>query len=140
MSPRTITLLAGLALAACSSAPEDCGAPADPSGTWDYTATQTTPAATVAGTWTLNRPGTCRIGGTFAATVDDGDGSPTLMSGSISGVFLDETHVELHLYPSSGGDRTHLGTVVADTLTGTWEQPAAGGGTSGSFRAERSGP
>lgn len=140
MSARAMTLLASLALAACNSAPEDCGAPVDPSGTWDYSATQTTPAASITGTWALSRPGTCRIGGTFSASVDDGDGSPTLLSGSVSGVFLDETHLELHLYPSSGGDRTHLGTLVADTLTGTWEQAAPGGGTSGGFRAERSGP
>ena len=140
MSARTITVLAALALAACSSAPEDCGAPVDLSGTWDYTATQANPAALVAGTWTLSRPGTCRIGGTFSASVDDGDGSPTLLTGSVSGVFLDETHLEVHLYPQSGGDRTHLGTLVADTLTGTWEQVAAGGNASGGFRAERSGP
>jgi hypothetical protein len=140
MNAHRIAFLAGLALAACSSESEDCGTPADPSGTWDYSATQSTPAATVTGTWVLSHPETCRIGGTFSATVDEGDGSPGLLSGSVSGIFLDETHAEIHLYPAGGGDRVHLGTFVADTLAGSWEQPGAGAGVSGSFRLERNAP
>jgi len=140
MNRGLLALLAALALAGCSSESEDCGTPADPSGTWDYDATQSTPAATVTGTWVLSHPETCRIGGTFSATVDEGDGTPGLLSGSVSGLFLDETHLEIHLYPAGGGDRVHLGTMVADTIAGSWEQPGAGAGMSGSFRAQRSEP
>lgn len=140
MNRRILPLLAVLAIAACSSESEDCGTPGDISGTWDYTATQSTPAANLTGTWVLSQPETCRIGGTFSATVDEGDGSPVLLSGSVSGIFLDETHVELHLYPTEGGDRAHLGILVADTLAGSWEQVGAGAGTSGTFRVERTGP
>ena len=140
MNARTTTLLALLVLGGCGSEEEDCGAPVPMTGTWDYAATQSTPAATLTGTWVLSQPETCRVGGTFSATVDEGDGSPVLLSGSVSGLFLDETHVEIHLYPASGGDRTHLGTLVADTLTGAWEQSGAGAGASGSFRAERETP
>ena len=57
-----------------------------------------------------------------------------------TGLFLDETHLEVHLYPAGDEDRTHLGTLVADTLTGSWEQVGAGAGASGSFRAERQTP
>ena len=136
----TVALALLIATFGCSSEPADCGAPADLTGSWDYTATQSSPSAAIAGGVALTRPGTCRVGGSFAVTVDDGDGSPAPLSGTVSGIFLDETHLELHLYPSSGGDRTHLGVLVADTVTGTWEQPAPGGGASGGFRMERSGP
>lgn len=140
MRPLTLVLLGALSLAGCSSDSEDCGTPADPSGTWDYTASQSTPAATIIGSWVLSHPETCRVGGTFSATVDEGDGSPGLLSGTVSGIFLNETHLEIHLYPAGGGDRVHLATLVADTMTGSWEQPGAGAGMSGSFRVERTGP
>jgi hypothetical protein len=137
---RRVVLLAAMALAACSSESEDCGTPADVSGNWDYSATQSVPAATIAGNWVISQPETCRIGGTFSATVDEGDGTPGLLSGTVSGIFLDETHVEVHLYPAGSGDRVHLGTLVADTISGSWEQPGAGAGVSGSFRLEREAP
>lgn len=140
MNTRSIALLAALALAACGSESEDCGAPADPSGTWDYGATQSDPGATVSGTWVLSHPETCRIAGTFSAAVDAGDGSPMLLSGSVSGIFLDETHVEIHLYPTGAGDRAHLGIVAGDSMSGTWDQPGASAGVSGTFHAERTGP
>jgi hypothetical protein len=136
MNARTLTLLAALALGACSSESEDCGTPVDMSGTWDYSATQALPAGSVTGTLVLSQPETCRIGGTFSVTVPGDGGAPTPLSGSVSGLFLDETHVELHLYPTGGGDRAHHGTLVADTLTGSWED----GSSTSPFRAERSGP
>jgi hypothetical protein len=138
MKAPMLALLGTLALAACSSESEDCGAPVDISGTWDYAATQSVPAGSVAGTWVLSQPETCRIGGTFSATVPGGDGLPVPISGSVSGIFLDETHVEIHLYPTGGEDRAHLGVLVGDSLSGSWEQPGAG--VSGSFHAERTGP
>jgi hypothetical protein len=137
MNARMIPLLlAALAVAACSESSEDCGAPADMSGTWSYTADQSLPAGSVTGTWVLSHPETCRVGGTFSATVPGEGGIPTPLSGSVSGLFLDETHIELHLYPTEGGDRAHLGILAGDTLTGSWQEGAA----SGAFTAVRSAP
>ena len=78
------------------------------------------------------------VRGTFSATVDEGDGTPGLLSGTVSGLFFDETHADIHLYPGGGGDRVHHATLLADTLTGAWDQPGSAG--AGTFRAVRSEP
>lgn len=121
-------------LSGCADDPLECGAPEDISGAWSYAATQTSPsAATLTGTLTLTRPGTCTIGGTAAGTIDTGDGSPEMFGVSVSGVFLDETTVDLSI--EIDGERRHIGDAVADTISGTWADGSSG--ATGSFRAER---
>ncbi len=133
------TLLLGLGclvgVAACSSDGTDCGTPVDVHGNWTYSGTQSSPAATLTGTMTLSQPGTCTLAGTLAIAVDDGSGTPTNLSGPVSGVFLDATTVDLTA--ELGGERRHVGTVVADTISGTWAMTGAGGGVTGNFRAVR---
>jgi hypothetical protein len=127
-----------LGVAACGSDGMDCGTPADIHGSWTYTGTQNAPAATMTGTMALTQPGTCTVAGSLAITVDNGSGTPTDLSGPISGLFLDPTTVDLTA--DLGGERRHIGTVVADTISGTWAMTGAGGGLSGTFRAVRGTP
>lgn len=127
----------GTLLTACGDAPLECGAPASIAGAWSYEATQTAPsAATLSGTLTLTRPGTCAVGGTVAGTIDTGDGSPEMFDAGVSGVFLDETTVDLSI--GIDGERRHIGEVVADTISGTWADGSSG--ATGIFRAERGTP
>lgn len=137
---RSGRILLGLALAlagtaGCKSDPLSCGSPPDLGGTWAYTGNQTMPTAALSGTLTLTRTGTCGISGSLLLTVNDG-GTPTTSSWPTSGDFLNDSIVE---FDATGAiDRYHLGTMHADTISGTWN--ATSGSASGSFRAVRTGP
>lgn len=125
-----------LSAAGCGTDPIECGTPPDLTGTWAYSATA--PDAIIAGTLTITDGGSCVIEGAIAVTVDDGDGSPSLLDGGVSGLFLNSTTFDLTA--DLGGARRHLGSVVADTLAGNWSQPTGGSPLTGTFRAVRSTP
>jgi hypothetical protein len=139
MSRRRIWLggAALFAFAGCGTEELNCGSPPDLSGDWSYDGVQSAPAATLIGGMTLERDGTCRVSGTISLTVDDGDGTPAMVSGPVYGSFLDEDNLEL--VAELDGERTHAGTLVADTISGEWAE-LSGSGRSGTFRAERSTP
>lgn len=126
-----------LAIAGCGTEELTCGSPPDLSGDWSYDGVQSAPPATLVGGMTLERDGTCRVSGTISMTVDDGDGTPTMVSGPLYGSFLDEDNLEL--IAELDGEWTHAGTLVADTIAGEWAE-LSGSGRSGTFRAERSTP
>ena len=66
---------------------------------------------------------------------DDGTGGTTSLSGPVTGRALDSTSVTFDAFLASA-TRHHMGTVKADTITGTWVDLTSGGpGASGTFRA-----
>ncbi len=129
--------LGSLLVVGCGSDKIVCGTPPDLTGSWSYSATQSVPAATLAGTLSLTTSGGCTIDGHLSVTVDDGSGTPTLLDGGVSGVFLDESTVDVTT--QLGGERRHLGTIVADTISGSWAESGPSG-KSGTFRAVRGAP
>jgi hypothetical protein len=62
--------------------------------------------------------------------VDNGSGTPMLLDGGVSGVFLDDSTVDFTA--QLNGERRHLGVVRADSIIGSWS-----GSTSGTFKAAR---
>lgn len=137
MRPAFVLAALVLAVAGCGSDPIECGSPPDLTGTWTYSATESTPA-TVTGTLSITDGGGCIIEGNVAVTIDNGDGTPSIADGGVSGVFLTSTAVDFTA--EINGARRHLGTVVADTISGTWSQPTGGSPLTGTFRAVRSAP
>lgn len=124
-----------LLLGGCGSDKIDCGTPPDLAGNWTYSGVQSAPtAATLTGTMSMTSPGTCTINGHLSVSVDDGSGTPTMLDGGVSGVFLDDSTVDFTAQLS--GERRHLGTVRADTIAGSWS-PSGPSGSSGTFRAVR---
>jgi hypothetical protein len=120
-----------LLLGGCGSDKIECGTPADLAGNWTYAGVQSAPtAANLTGTMSLTTSGTCTFDGHLSVSVDNGSGTPTLLDGSVSGVFLDDSTVDFTAQLS--GERRHLGVVRADSIVGSWS-----GGTSGTFHAVR---
>lgn len=134
---RGLSLLLGSILLAtgCGSDKIQCGTPVDFAGNWTYSGLQSAPtAATLSGTMSITSTGTCTFDGHVSITVDDGGGTPTMLDGGISGVFLNDSTVDFTA--QLGGERRHLGTVRADTVAGSWSSTGPGG-ANGTFRAER---
>ena len=133
---RSIVLLA---VAACASAPSGSfNAPVV--GTWDYVATQESPiTATITGTLKIDAQTSGNFTGSLSITLTpSGGGSPTAMSGPLTGQSVSNTAVEFDAcLDACTVPWTHLGLVAGDSLTGSWIQQ---GGPSGTFRAHRTGP
>lgn len=134
----SLLVACALAVAGCGSDAIECGTPPDLTGNWEYSATQSNPAASITGTLTISDGGSCGIEGNVSVTIDDGDGSPTMDEGGVSGLFLTSSAVDFTADLS--GARRHLGSVVADTISGHWSQPTGGAPLTGTFRAVRSTP
>lgn len=136
MIRRLLLLAPAILLAGCSTSLPGCGSPPDLAGTWSYTGTQTgADPASLSGTMTLGKTGTCTVSGTLSLTVNDGDGSPETTPWTISGDFLDDSIFEFDATQAST-DRHHLGTFRADTIAGNW---MLSGSTSGSFTIVKTG-
>ena len=130
------TVAAALAGLACVSSPTDSGPPPVALlGTWTYTGAETGSAVTVSGTVTVSSQSGKSLTGSAAWTEDDGTGVTTPLSGPVTGRALDSTSVTFDAFLASA-TRHHMGTVKADTITGTWVDLTSGGpGASGTFRA-----
>lgn len=120
-------------------------APAGPAasvlGMWSYAATQTSPStATLTGTLEI----TSQVGRDFNGRLDvmetDAQGTPRRLNGIVAGRAIDSLSVDFDAFVDVVA-RRHVGTVVGDSIRGTWLEFEPGGGTrSGSFRGARSSP
>ena len=133
ISRRAVLVVLLAATLGCSTGELNCGSPPDLTGAWTYTGTQVSPPASITGSMNLTHPGTCLVGGNISLTVDDGSGTPQVLTGPVAGIWIDEHNLELNA--EFGDERSHAATVVADTMSGDWSQPGAGGGASGTFKA-----
>jgi hypothetical protein len=123
-----------IAGAACTS-PTDSGGPPPVVllGTWNYVSTQASSSAVDTGTMTVTAQSGHNFQGTFAVNQTDSSGTHGL-SGPVSGQAVDSTTLNFDLFINGTTDRQHLGTVKADSITGSWVE---NGIASGSFRAAR---
>jgi hypothetical protein len=129
----------GLLLAACVTSTDTGSSNLVVKGTWDYTASQTAPTATLAGTLTI----TAQAGGTYqgsASVVENDGGSTTPLAGPITGQAVNDTTVDFDVFFDANA-RRHVATVVRDTMRGGWFESEGSTTLSGSFLAvRRSGP
>ncbi len=125
--------LAAVVTGSCRS-PAEC-APATPPvllGTWSYSATQTSPSASLTGALQITSQCGLEIGGTLDATQDDGQGHTQRLVGAVSGTLVGSSSVDFDAYLDPT-PRRHVGTVRNDSLLGTWVEPTSGATLSGSF-------
>jgi hypothetical protein len=108
-------------------------------GSWAYTGVQSGPVReTLSGTLVISREsGTSFQGRVDLVGVNGLTGSMRslngLVSGSASGTNVIDFDADLETTP-----RRHVGTIVADTITGTWVGSSSDGTvSSGTFRIER---
>jgi hypothetical protein len=130
--------LASLAfLAGCSTDVPGCGTPRDAAGTWSYTGNQVSPTASLSGTLTLAKTGTCTLSGTLSLTIDQG-GAISSYGWPTTAHFLDDSVIEIFADSLAGAQRYHLGFVQADSIMGDWNKTESA--AYGSFKAIRSAP
>ena len=132
-------LAAGL-LTACVSPTGSGSSSLVVQGTWDYSATQTTPPAGFTGTLTISSQTGSSFAGSISVTETDASGS-TLLSGAVNGQAVNDTIVDFDVFVDPNA-RRHIATVVRDSMRGGWvEANSDGSSSSGSFVAvRRSGP
>lgn len=125
-------------LAACVTSTDTGSSTLVVTGTWDYSATQAAPAATVAGTMIVSSQSNGIFQGSISGAENDG-GVVTALSGTVAGQTVNDTVVDFDIFFDANG-RRHVATVVRDTMKGGWVENGSAS-PSGSFMAiRRSGP
>jgi len=108
-------------------------------GSWNYTGVQSGPVReTLTGTLTISREsGTSFQGQLVLEAVNSQTGERRIFNGPVSG---SESGVDVIDFDANveSAPRRHVGTIVQDTISGTWIGSSSGGTmTSGTFRVER---
>jgi hypothetical protein len=108
-------------------------------GSWNYTGIQSGPVReTLTGTLTISREsGTSFQGQLVLEAVNSQTGEQRVFNGPVSG---SESGVDVIDFDANveSAPRRHVGTIVQDTISGTWIGSSSGGTmTSGTFRVER---
>ena len=108
-------------------------------GSWNYTGVQSGPVReTLTGTLTISREsGTSFQGQLVLEAVNSQTGEQRVFNGPVSG---SESGVDVIDFDANveSAPRRHVGTIVQDTISGTWIGSSSGGTmTSGTFRVER---
>lgn len=132
--------MAGVLLAACVTSTDTGSSTLIVTGTWDYSATQASPAATVAGTMIVSSQSNGIFQGSISGSENDG-GTVTALSGTVAGQTVNDTVVDFDIFFNADANgRRHVATVVRDTMKGSWVENGSAS-PAGSFRAvRRSGP
>ena len=133
--------VAAVIAAACTG--DSAGPPgtAPVAGTWQFAGQQTGSAVIgIAGALVL----VSQTSTTYTGTIDVVQSAPGVASvrlaGPVSGRMAGGSNVDF-TSTTSGASRQHVGTLVADTMAGSWVEISAAGGisASGTFRAVRTG-
>jgi hypothetical protein len=130
----------GILLAACVTSTDTGSSTLIVTGTWDYSASQTSPVGTVSATMLVTSQANGVFQGTIAGSASEG-GPPTSVSGTVAGQAVNDTVVDFDVFLNADPNgRRHVATVVRDTMKGSWVENGSGS-PSGSFMAiRRSGP
>jgi hypothetical protein len=131
---RAALLLLPLVGAACLGTTEPGTGARDLRGAWRYTADQVAPTLQLSGDLVIETQRGGEMAGRLAWEERDGSGAVTVTGGALTGLMLGTADVDFDVL-LAGGARRHVGRLVADTMTGSWVEPARG--RSGSFRAVR---
>lgn len=132
--------LCGLVLAACVTSTDTGSSKLLVTGSWDYSASQTSPAASISGTMLVSSQSNGIFQGSISGSENDG-GSVTPLSGTVAGQTVNDTVVDFDIFFNADANgRRHVATVVRDTMKGSWVENGTAS-PSGSFLAiRRSGP
>jgi hypothetical protein len=131
--------LCGLLLTACVTSTDPGSSNLVVKGTWDYSASQTSPAATLSGTLTIASQSGGTYQGTASVAQNDGGGT-TDLTGAVTGQTVNDTTVDFDVFFDANA-RRHIATVVRDTMRGAWIETTGSTTLSGTFLAiRRSGP
>lgn len=127
--------LAALAVA-CTGATDGAGKGADVTGSWRYSATQSTANVSLDGTLTIGSQQGTTVGGQLEAQETDPSGAVRNRVGPVTGRVVDSTTLDLDVFlePVS---RRHVGTLRGDSVAGTWAQTSGSGTLTGSFVLRR---
>jgi hypothetical protein len=145
MKARVRTTLGALILAsssllsACLKSTEPQASLIDLNGSWRYTGVQTTPPReALTGTLTISSASGVSFQGMLVLDArNEATGITRQLNGSVSGSESGSDIIDFDANVDSPA-RRHVGTIVADTITGTWIGSSPNGTTSsGTFRVER---
>lgn len=133
-----VLALLALSLTACVTSTDSCGSGLVVTGTWDYSATQSSPAAaSLVGTLTIPSQARCSFSGSASVTETDGGGGGSIpLAGPISGQTLNDTTVDFDVFLDANA-RRHVASVVRDTMRGGWVETSGASTFAGSFVAVR---
>ncbi len=136
-----LTAQTGVFLACCAGCLGDSTGPegtAPVAGTWQFSGRQTVgTAATLAGTLVLQSQSRTTYSGSLDVVATLAGAAAQRLAGPVSGRVVNESTVDFAA-TLSGIERQHIGTVVADTISGTWLETSGNSvGASGTFRAIR---
>jgi hypothetical protein len=140
---RRLWPILGIVGLACASDTSQTSVIVDIVGTWSYTGVQTSPdARTLEGTLMVDTVSEDGFSGTASLTeYVPGTGNSFAKNGAMQGIAVDHTTLDFDLVIDGEGTRRHVGSLIADTITGAWAEPDAGGAAlQGTFRAVRSHP
>ena len=134
-----LVLASSSLLSACLKSTEPQASSLDLNGSWRYTGVQTSPPReALIGTLTITREsGTSFQGMLVLDATNEQTQQIRLLNGSVTGSGSGSNVIDFDANVDSP-PRRHVGTIVADTITGTWIGSSPNGTTSsGTFRVER---
>lgn len=133
--------LCGILLAACVTSTDTGSSTLVVTGYWDYSASQTSPSATVTGSLHIISQSNGIFQGSASGSEMEGS-TTTPVSGPIAGQTVNDTTVDFDIFFNSDPNgRRHVAAVVRDTMRGSWVETGGAGTFAGSFTAvRRSGP
>jgi hypothetical protein len=106
-------------------------------GAWEYTATQTSPSLRMSGTLTITQQDDKTLSGSIDYMETDAAGISRRRLEMFSGRIRGNQTVSIDAFTSDGA-RKHIGTLVNDSIGGTFERPGRDGTVlNGSFAARR---
>ncbi len=106
-------------------------------GTWQLTAEQSAPAASLEGTLLIEQQEGDLILGSASWSERDGIGTTVWRAGAVSGRVIESTDVDFDIVVD-GVARRHVARLSSDTMSGSWIEFTSG--ARGSFRAVRGTP
>lgn len=133
--------LCGILLAACVTSTDTGSSTLIVTGTWDYSANQSSPGAKIGAIMIISS----QSNGVFQGSISGSDstgGSVTSVVGTVAGQTVNDTTVDFDVFFNSDPNaRRHVASVVRDTMRGSWVEIGGAGTFAGSFTAvRRSGP
>lgn len=132
----------GLLLAACVTSTDTGSSTLVVTGSWDYSATQTSPTtASISATLLVSSQSNGVFQGTATGSETEGT-TVTVVSGPVAGQTVNDTTVDFDVFFNSDPNgRRHVAAVVRDTMRGSWVETGGASTFAGSFVAvRRSGP
>jgi hypothetical protein len=127
-------------LAACVTSTDPGSSKLIVTGSWDYSASQTSPPATISATMIVSSQTNGVFQGSISGSENDG-GTVTALSGTVAGQTVNDTVVDFDIFfNADASGRRHVATVVRDTMKGSWVENGSASPVGSFLAIRRSGP